>query len=382
MKTHLLIKKAFFAFFFLCFSFGYTQIKKNVIVAPNQPAYFSRSDILKSTNQHVQTILNEKSVMDQVIADDLIVQGSGCFGFDCVNNESFGFSTILLKENNLRIRFEDTSTSTFPANDWELLANESASGGKSKFSIEDITGAKTPFTIEAGAKTNALYVNSFGRIGIGTSTPVLDAEIMTGNTPAIRLNQTNGSGFVAQTWDMAGNETNFYIRDVTNGNRLPFRISSGAPSNSIYIQSDGQIKIVNAIIPNSDIRLKKNFESINDATGIIKKLNPLKYDFRYDELKDMGLPKTRQFGLIAQELETVVPELVSEFDKEKNKDTYKGINYTGLIPILIKGLQEQQAEIESLKAKLANYEAVNARLARLEAILNNEEKDKKTDDKK
>jgi hypothetical protein len=47
---------------------------------------------------------------DQVIADDQIVQGSLCVGLDCVNNENFGFDTIRLKENNLRIKFEDTST--------------------------------------------------------------------------------------------------------------------------------------------------------------------------------------------------------------------------------------------------------------------------------
>ena len=93
-----------------------------------------------------------KAAADQVIPDDLIVQGSGCFGFDCVNNESFGFDTIRLKENNTRIKFEDTSVGTFPTNDWQLTANDSASGGASKFSIEDITGAKVPFTITAGAR--------------------------------------------------------------------------------------------------------------------------------------------------------------------------------------------------------------------------------------
>ncbi|MGE5233521.1 MAG: hypothetical protein ACM3OB_05380, partial [Acidobacteriota bacterium] len=77
---------------------------------------------------------------DQVIADDLIVQGSACIGLDCVNNESFGFDTIRLKENNTRIKFDDTSTSTgFPNHDWQLTANDSASGGQNKFSIEDIT---------------------------------------------------------------------------------------------------------------------------------------------------------------------------------------------------------------------------------------------------
>ena len=123
---------------------------------------------------------------DQVIADDLIVQGSLCVGLDCVNNESFGSDTIRLKENNLRIKFDDTSTAAgFPANDWQLTANDSASGGQNKFSIEDITGAKVPFTVTAGAATNSIFVDSTGRVGFRTSTPVLDLHVATSNTPAM-----------------------------------------------------------------------------------------------------------------------------------------------------------------------------------------------------
>ncbi len=183
---------------------------------------------------------------DQVIPDDLIVQGSGCFGFDCVNNESFGFDTIRLKENNLRIKFEDTSVGTFPSNDWQLTANDSASGGSNKFSIEDITGAKVPFTITAGASTNSIFVDSTGRVGFRTSTPVLDLHVTTSNTPAMRLEQNNSGGFTAQTWDIAGNEANFFVRDVTGGSRLPFRIRPGAPTSSIDISSDGDVGIGDA----------------------------------------------------------------------------------------------------------------------------------------
>src|SRR5690242_13135282 len=112
---------------------------------------------------------------DDVIPDDLIVQGSACVGLDCVNNESFGFDTIRLKENNTRIKFEDTSTSTgFPSTDWQLTANDSASGGANKFSIEDITDAKVPFTITGNAPTNSIFVDSTGRVGLRTATPVLD----------------------------------------------------------------------------------------------------------------------------------------------------------------------------------------------------------------
>ncbi len=176
-----------------------------------------------------------------VVVDDLIVQASTCTGFDCVNGESFGSDTLRLKENNLRIHFDDTSAGTFPANDWRIVANDSASGGANYLAIEDSTAARTPFKIEAGARTNALYVDSIGRIGIGTSTPVLDTHTVTGNTPAMRLEQNNSSGFSPQTWDIAGNEANFFIRDVTGGSRLPFRIFPGAPSNSLSVAASGNV---------------------------------------------------------------------------------------------------------------------------------------------
>jgi hypothetical protein len=179
-----------------------------------------------------------------VTADDEIIQGSLCVGLDCVNNENFGFDTIRLKENNTRIKFDDTSTAAgFPNNDWQLTANDSASGGANKFSIEDITGAKVPFTITAGAPTNSIFVASSGRVGLRTSTPVLDLHINTSDTPAHRLEQNSSGGFTAQTWDIAGNEANFFIRDVTGGSRLPFRIRPGAPTSSIDISATGAVGI-------------------------------------------------------------------------------------------------------------------------------------------
>jgi hypothetical protein len=199
---------------------------------------------------------------DQVIPDDLIVQGSACFGFDCVNNESFGFDTIRMKENNTRIKFEDTSVSAgYSTNDWQLTANDSASGGASKFSIEDITGVKVPFTITAGAATNSIFVDSTGRLGLRTSTPVLDIHANTSNTPAIRLEQNNSGGFTAQTWDIGSNEANFFVRDVTTGSRLPFRIRPGAPTSSIDINASGNVGVGTAS-PKARLDLKQFEESL------------------------------------------------------------------------------------------------------------------------
>lgn len=211
---------------------------------------------------------------DQVIPDDLIVQGSACVGFDCVNGESFGFDTIRLKENNLRIKAQDTSNSaSFPTNDWQITFNDSTNGGANKFSIDDIDGGRTPFTIIAGARTNALFVNSAGKIGIGTSTPVVDLHVKTGNTPTLRLEQDGTSGFTAQTWDVAGNEANFFIRDVTNGSTLSFRIRPGAPSSAIDVAANGNVNINSSSTFTQDLGIDGDLfvkrTASNENTGVV-----------------------------------------------------------------------------------------------------------------
>src|SRR5438132_11556433 len=131
---------------------------------------------------------------DQVIPDDLIVQGSECVGLDCVNNESFSFDSIRIKENNTRIGFMDTSSAAgFPTNDWTIRANSSSSGGASFLAFVDqgatSTGAETGtivFEVDAGAPANSLRVSSAGKVGIRTATPGLDLHITSTDTPAFR----------------------------------------------------------------------------------------------------------------------------------------------------------------------------------------------------
>lgn len=179
---------------------------------------------------------------DFVINDDLIVEGSTCVGFDCVNGEVFSSDTLILKENNTRIAFTDTSTSaSFPTTDWTLVANDSANGGGSFFAIQDDDRGRMPFLVEANAPANALRVDDGGRIGLGTAAPVTEIHSVDGDTPTLRLEQNGSSGFAPQTWDVAGNETNFFVRDVTNGSALPFRIKPGAETSALVIDSDNQI---------------------------------------------------------------------------------------------------------------------------------------------
>lgn len=208
-------------------------IRNGQVLFPKSPTHGGRQDLPGSTVP--------SQAKDQVIADDLIVQSSVCAGTDCVINESFGFDTIRVKENNTRFKFEDTSLGLFATSDWQLTANDSASGGQERFSIEDITAAVIPFTVEGGAQTDSIYIDSTGRIGFRTPTPALDLHVTTGNTPGQRLEQTAAGGFTAQTWDVGGNEANFFVRDLTGGSQLPFRIRPGAPTSSIDINAAGHV---------------------------------------------------------------------------------------------------------------------------------------------
>lgn len=182
------------------------------------------------------------AIADQQILDDLIVDGSACIGVDCVNGESFGFDTIRLKENNLRIKFYDTSTSaSFPSNDWQITINDSTNGGQNYFAVEDVTAGRIPFRILADAPANALFVNAQGDVGLGTAMPATTLHLNDQNTPIIRLEQNGTSGWTPQTWDVGANESFFFIRDVTNSLNQPVKIQTGAPEESLYVAADGSV---------------------------------------------------------------------------------------------------------------------------------------------
>lgn len=180
---------------------------------------------------------------DQVIADDLIVQGSLCVGFDCINNEPFGFDTIRGKENNVRLHFLDTSTAGgFPARSWELTANDSASGGLDYMAIIDRGTNRRPFWIRSDAPNHGLMMDAAGRIGLGTSVPTEKLHLVSSDTPVIRL-ERSPAGFGFYRWDVGADANNFYIGDPVAGNRRPLRIEPGSPTNLFTLNRDGQVGI-------------------------------------------------------------------------------------------------------------------------------------------
>lgn len=176
------------------------------------------------------------ALADQVFVDNVIVQGSECVGVDCNNGLNFGFDTFVLKENNLRMFFDDTSSSgSFPNVDWRFTFNDSSNGGSNYFSVDNATNNVTPFKILSGAGNNAMVIDADGDIGIGTSSPIVELQVTDGDSPTLRLEQNGSSGFTAQTWDVAGNEANFFVRDVTNSSKLPFKIIPGSSDNNLVV---------------------------------------------------------------------------------------------------------------------------------------------------
>jgi hypothetical protein len=193
----------------------------------------------KEIQTEAQPTKGEDSATKQVINGDLTVYNSLCVGQDCAQVENYGADSIRLKENNLRIHFDDTSNSgSFPNRDWRIVANDQANGGLSYLGFEDSTAGVFPFRVLAGAGANALYVDAQGDVGLNTPNPIMELHIADGDTPTIRLEQTGASGWTPRTWDIAGNETNWFVRDLADGSALCFRIFASAGDDMLVIRND------------------------------------------------------------------------------------------------------------------------------------------------
>jgi hypothetical protein len=94
----------------------------------------------------------------------------------------------------------------------------------------------------------------------------------------------------------------------------------------------------------SDARIKENITDATPKLDGIKQLRVVNFNLKTDP------KKLKQIGLIAQEVEQVFPAMVeSDLDAP---DNMKSVKYSVLVPMLVKAMQEQQAIIESLKARL------------------------------
>ena len=187
-------------------------------------------------------------------------------------------------------------------------------------------------------------------IGAGTSNITLGANTWTGlqtfNAGAtIPTNQTLNLGNVellsASNLVMDVNSGDFFIRDGNNANtvRFAFDISSG------HFQADGDITAYQATFV-SDQRLKQNIINIEAPLEKIKHLNGVNFEWISSGIKSAGV--------IAQDVETVLPEAVFENINKNTGAEYKTVNYDALHSIYIEAIKELTQKVEALEIQLKN----------------------------
>jgi hypothetical protein len=101
----------------------------------------------------------------------------------------------------------------------------------------------------------------------------------------------------------------------------------------------------------SDARLKKNILPLSNALNSVLSLNGVNFDWKTDENPGMGLASARQIGLIAQDVEKILPELVSD-----GPNGFKTVDYSKITPVLIEAIKEQQRQIQDQKARIEKLE--------------------------
>lgn len=127
------------------------------------------------------------------------------------------------------------------------------------------------------------------------------------------------------------------------------RIGGYDPSSLTRLEVQGAISAGTAVSCSSDKRLKKDIRPLGDALDILRQLEPVSFQWRFQDSED------RHYGLIAQEvqrvatLQSLVSENVPDRTKAPEAKSYLELNYTELIPFLIKGIKEQQASMEQIQ---------------------------------
>ena len=128
--------------------------------------------------------------------------------------------------------------------------------------------------------------------------------------------------------------------------------STGASAYRFFVQYSGQINAtstsINAI---SDVSLKENIRDLDKGLETILALQPRRFDWKNGDGNDI-------MGFVAQEVETVLPELVHDY-KYNDEETKLGLKMGDMIPSLVKAIQEQNEIINDLRARVAQLEGAN-----------------------
>jgi trimeric autotransporter adhesin len=194
---------------------------------------------------------------------------------------------------------------------------------------------------------------------IGITTNCSTANYVTKNTTAANIIGCS------QIFD---NGTSVGIATASNFN-FNFSIDGVPPTGPLgEIDTAGVLKLdVNGVFrtiemfATSDEKFKKNIKPIDKPLEKVMTLEGKTYNWRKDEFKDKDFTNELQYGLIAQEVQKVIPSLVIQSENGE-----LSMNYIGLIPVLIEAMKEQQTQINDLKSRISeNFKAQNQDLIEL-----------------
>jgi len=228
------------------------------------------------------------------------------------------------------------------------------------------SGAIRFYTEDGGAGTEKVRIADNGNVGIGTTsptaqlhvvrtsdvsaTPQLAVETVSGdiNNPRV-LFKTTSDGRVLRV-QSATARTDMAIMDVVNSVGTVFSIRGdgnvgiGTTSPGYKLTVNGTAWCSSGAWTGSDIRWKENVATLPNPLEKILRLRGVEFDWKREEFEDNNFPEGRQIGIIAQELETEFPELVTT-----NPEGYKGVAYDKLSVVLLEAIKEQQRQIHALR---------------------------------
>ncbi len=303
-------------------------------------------------------------------------QGSGSFGFNekwfSIGELNTGSQMVYglrfqLPNRALTFGYQDTGDSN-PRIQW---IGEGGNLGNLEFRVANDFGSTNSLLV-AKMRSDGATVFSQSDPGFLNSGEVLIETEKQFGAFSSTVGSTSGSisaGFFGIGNSPDSFNIGFYSRLTGAGiNNVGIYVDTSNGANGIGGIFDGDIIVNGNFFNPSDIKLKDNIEPIKEILSELNKLTPMSYS--YIETNKMSLAKGNQFGFIAQELENVFPDLISEIKKpvidDNNNVTeyfeYKTINYLGLIAILTASVQELSLEIEKLKETNQSYVVYSDRL--------------------
>jgi len=142
---------------------------------------------------------------------------------------------------------------------------------------------------------------------------------------------------------------------------LGLGVLGGVPTATNAVVVNGKVKST-GINETSDGRLKMNIVKIESALTKVLSMEGVTYDWRRTEFPERNFLAGKQYGLIAQELEKVIPELV-----DTDEEGWKSIEYSHIVPVLIEAIKEQQLIITDQQAQLTSMQGLKEQVDMLKA---------------